>query len=139
MSGWKEYDRHQHFNTQLSKMTKIKALEECHLSHVLSLQVKSCRMAFGTENLKASGIRKVAAETKSQVPSAHLTWHHYILARLLRDCSERHWQSMGLGIQVVAGGDQTCPLAPPDIPKALAEAHMACRCFECDAGFQCKS
>lgn len=27
----------------------------------------------------------------------------------------------------------------PDIPKALAGAHMAHRCFECDVGFQCKS
>lgn len=91
------------------------------------------------KNLKASGIGKVAAAGESQAPSVHLTWHCDILARLLSDCSERHWQSMGLGIHVVAGGDQTCPLVPPDIPKALSGAHMACRCFECDVGFQHKN
>lgn len=95
-------------------------------------------MAFGTENLGASGVRKPAAAGKGQAPSVHLTWHHYILARLLSDCSESHWQSLGLGIRVAAGGDQMCPLAPPDTPEALAGAHMAYRYFERDAGFQSK-
>lgn len=87
------------------------------------------------KNLKASGIRKVGAAGEGQVPSVHLTWPHNILARLPGGCSERHWQSMGLGIHAAAGGDQKCPPVPPDIPKAHAGAHMACRCFEWDVGF----
>lgn len=103
------------------KRPKIKALEECHSSHVPSLQVKSCRMAFGTGSLKASGVRKLAAAGKDQVPFVHLTWHHYILARLPSNCSERHRRPMGLGTRVVAGGVQTRPPAPPDTPKPSLE------------------
>lgn len=91
------------------------------------------------KNLKASGIGKVAAAGESQAPSVHLTWHCDILARLLSDCSERRWQSMGLGIHVVAGGDQTCPLAPPDIPKPFLEHIWLAGALNAMLGFSIKT
>lgn len=65
------------------------------------------------KNLKASGIRKVGAAGEGQVPSVHLTWPHDILVRLPGGCSERHWQSMGLGIDAVAGGGSQVPTSAP--------------------------
>ena len=52
MSGRKGHDKHQPFKTQLSRMTDTKVLEECNLSHVPSLRVKSCCVAVGTEDPK---------------------------------------------------------------------------------------
>lgn len=55
-------------------MIETKALEEGHLPQVPSFQVKSCCVAFGTEDPKASGVWKVATAGGRQVPSVHPTW-----------------------------------------------------------------
>lgn len=61
------------------------------------------------------------------------------MAGLLGDRSEGRWWSVCLGICMGTAGDRTCPPVPPDTLEALAGADMACRRFECDIGFQCKT
>lgn len=68
-----------------------------------------------------------------------LYWHRYVLAGRLGDRSEGRWWSVCLGICMGTAGDRTCPPVPPDTLEALAGADMACRRFECDIGFQCKT